>query len=141
MRDFESNFIERDGNKIHYYTSNQEKPTVILLHGALDNGLCWTPVATELSKDYNVIMPDARAHGLTEVKDDDYSYNAMAEDVGFLIEYLCLKQVFVIGHSMGGTMAAQIASKFPDAIDKVVLEDPAFILRRANFLTKFVTKN
>ena len=55
-----------NGIRQHYYrTGNGDKRPLVLVHGFSDNGLCWTSVARELEPDYDVIMPDMRAHGLS----------------------------------------------------------------------------
>ena len=61
-----SEFVSDSTRKIHYYYGDLNKPPVILLHGVLDNGLCWIHTANELSDKYSVFMPDARGHGKTE---------------------------------------------------------------------------
>ena len=56
-----------NGIRLHYYrTGDGTKPAVVLCHGFSDSGLCWTPVARQLEADYDVIMLDARGHGLSE---------------------------------------------------------------------------
>lgn len=135
-----SQFLEKDGNKIHYYKTNSDGSPVFLLHGATDNGLCWTPTALKLQEQFDVIMPDSRAHGLTEINDGLYSYHAMASDINDLIDELKLKEVVLIGHSMGASLATLTAATYPDNISKVILEDPAFILRNPNFITRFFTR-
>jgi pimeloyl-ACP methyl ester carboxylesterase len=43
-----------------------DKRPLVLVHGFSDNALCWTPTARDLESEYDVIMPDMRAHGLSE---------------------------------------------------------------------------
>ena len=54
--DWKSDYIIYDENKIHYFHGDGDKKPLILLHGAMDNGLCWSPVAQKLSENYRVIM-------------------------------------------------------------------------------------
>ena len=56
MLNYTQDDIKVDGVKIHYYRTGGKKPPFILLHGATDSGLCWTPVAELLAKDYDVII-------------------------------------------------------------------------------------
>jgi N-formylmaleamate deformylase len=52
--------------RLHYYrTGHGDKRPLVLVHGFSDNGLCWTPTARDLESEYDVIMPDMRAHGLS----------------------------------------------------------------------------
>lgn len=72
--EWKTDFIDNSGTKIHYYYSGKDKPPLLLLHGAMDNGLCWIPVANLLAEKYSVIMPDARGHGLTEIPKKESSH-------------------------------------------------------------------
>ncbi len=129
--EWNTDFVSDSEKKIHYYFSGQNKPPLILLHGAMDNGLCWIHIANKLTEKYNVIMPDARGHGLTEIpKKEKFSPDLMADDVAFIIEQLNLKKPQLIGHSMGGMTATLAAAKYPDLIHKIVLEDPPFLIEK-----------
>ena len=66
MSEWSEGFIKANDLNIHYHrTGGTGKTPLILLHGVMDNGLCWTPVARDLQAQFDVIMPDARGHGLT----------------------------------------------------------------------------
>jgi N-formylmaleamate deformylase len=113
-----------DGVRIHYYRTGEEKPPVVLLHGITDNGLCWNRTALMLEPDFDVVMVDARGHGLSDAPDSDYDYYQQAADTAEVIEQLGLQQPVVMGHSMGAQTAAILAGKFPLLVKSLVLEDP-----------------
>ncbi|WPQ61680.1 alpha/beta hydrolase [Chitinophaga sancti] len=127
MNNWKSATCNANNINIHYTRTGGNKSPVILLHGLMTNGLCWTDLARKLEKDYDVIMPDARGHGQSDVPDEGYQYEDLANDVAGLIHALELRLPFLIGHSMGGMMAAVVASRKPDLIKRVVLADPPFI--------------
>jgi len=137
--DWKSDFIKYDENKIHYFHGGDKKP-IILLHGVMDNGLCFSPVAQKLSENYHTIMPDARGHGLTEISENIFSYDVMAQDVAMLIQDLKLEKPQIIGHSMGAAMTALIASKYPELVSRIILEDPAFRFKKTNKIIKGLAK-
>ncbi len=110
--------------KIHYYRTGDEKPPVVLLHGITDNGLCWNQMALHLEPEYDVVMVDARGHGLSDAPGGGYTAGEMAEDAVALIRQLALDRPVVIGHSIGAEMAAVIAARYPQLVSGVVLEDP-----------------
>ena len=58
--------VNINGIRVHYYRIPGNGSPFILLHGATDNGLCWTPVAEDLAGQYDVIMVDAQGHGLSD---------------------------------------------------------------------------
>jgi pimeloyl-ACP methyl ester carboxylesterase len=114
-----------NGINIHYLRTGGNKPSVVLLHGLMTNGSCWTNLAQGLENDYDVIMPDARGHGNSSAPDNGYSYNNLASDVLNLIDILKLDKPMLIGHSMGGMTAALVANK--RCIRGLVLADPTFL--------------
>lgn len=115
-----------NGVRLHYYrTGKAEKRPLVLVHGFSDNGLCWTPVARDLESDYDVIMPDMRAHGLSE-RVQPHDKVDMAADMAELIRNLGLKSPIICGHSMGALVTYQVAVRFPELASAIVLEDPPF---------------
>ena len=137
--EWKSDYVKYDDNKIHYFHGGDKKP-VILLHGVMDNGLCLSPVAQKLSENYHTIMPDARGHGLTEIPNRKYSYELMAQDIAMLIQDLKLEKPQIIGHSMGAALATLVASNYPELVSRIILEDPAFRLKKANKILKGIAK-
>lgn len=122
-------FVMVNGIRMHYWRTGGEKPALVLSHGSSDDGLCWTVVAKELSGDYDVIMPDARGHGLSDPPTDQDSADAQAEDLASLIQALGLKNPIVMGHSMGSSSTAWFAAKYPETPRAVILEDPGLAPR------------
>jgi N-formylmaleamate deformylase len=84
-------------------------------------------VAHAMQTDYDVIMPDARGHGKSSVPDYGYRYEDHANDVVVLIEALQLSHPILIGHSMGGLVAAVLASRNPKLLRCLILADPTFL--------------
>ncbi|TXT63922.1 MAG: hypothetical protein BAJALOKI3v1_290026 [Promethearchaeota archaeon] len=137
---WETQDIKIEGIKIHLHKSNNNKQPIIFLHGAMDNGLCFSPIAEKFNEDYRVIMPDLRGHGLTDTLDEDWTYEAMAEDIKKIIEFLGLNRAILIGHSMGGNIAAKVAQKYPNSVQKLVLEDPGFVVGEMSWIKKVFYK-
>ncbi len=113
--------------KIHYTRTGGDKPPLILLHGLMTNGLCWTDLARTLEKEYDVIMLDARGHGRSSVPEYGYRYEDLANDVAGLIKALKLSAPILLGHSMGGMTAAVVASRKPNLLRGLILADPTFL--------------
>ena len=116
-----------NGVNIHYTRTGGNKQPLILLHGLMANGLCWTGLAHVLEKEYDVIMPDARGHGNSSVPDFGYRYEDHANDVAGLINALRLPPPILLGHSMGGMTAAVVASRKPNLLRGLVLADPTLL--------------
>ena len=127
MTDWSTAICETNGIQIHYTRTGGNKPPVILLHGLAANGACWTALAHALEGEYDVIMPDARGHGKSSVPDYGYRYEDHANDVVGLIRALRLPPPILIGHSMGGMVAAVVASRKPKVLRGLILADPPFL--------------
>ncbi len=124
------NDLSVNGVRLHYYrTGHGDKHPLVLVHGFSDNGLCWTPTARDLESEYDVIMPDMRAHGLSDRVQPGKKVD-MAADLAGLIRTLGLKRSIVGGHSMGAMITYQIGVRFPELASALVLEDPPWWLPR-----------
>jgi N-formylmaleamate deformylase len=120
--------IPMNNSYLHYYRTGREgKEPIILVHGFSDNGLCWTPVARELEKNYDVIMPEMKSHGLSARIGKDEPID-MASDLVKLIQSLGLSRPTIVGHSMGAMIAFQVGIQYPNLAKAIVLEDPPWLL-------------
>jgi N-formylmaleamate deformylase len=122
----EDNF-KTGGINIHYYHTGGNEPMIIMLHGATDNGLCWTPVAENLTPDYGVVMPDAQGHGLSDRLDAEFQFANHAAQVIGLVNHLGIAAPVIMGHSMGAGTAVNVAVKEPRLPKAIILEDPAWM--------------
>ncbi|MGI5916253.1 MAG: alpha/beta fold hydrolase [Anaerolineae bacterium] len=126
MAEWYSGDVITNGIRMHYYRTGGDKPPLVLCHGFSDNGLCWTPVARVLEADYDIVMIDARGHGLSEAPEEGYTTENMSRDLVGLIDALGLEQPAVMGHSMGGFVSTLTAADNPGLFRCVILEDPGW---------------
>jgi len=125
-------YVITNGIRMHYWrTAGAGKAPLIMAHGSSDDGLCWTNLAKELESKYDIIMIDARGHGLSDPPKPDDPVDVQADDLYGLIRELNLDHPIVMGHSMGSFAAAAFAAKYPDVPRAVVLEDPNLANRSA----------
>jgi len=122
--------VKANGITLHYYrTGNGTQPSMVLSHGYTDNGLCWTDLALAMEKKYDCIMYDLRGHGLSDATATGYDINDNVSDIVGLIRALKLSKPVIIGHSLGGSIAAIVAANYPDIPQKVVLIDPPGLVK------------
>ncbi len=126
MADWFSGDVTANGIKVHYYRTGGNKPPLVLCHGATDDGLCWTPVAKALEADYDVIMPDARWHGLSDGPANKSTPAVLADDLYEFVVALKLEKPILAGHSMGAHSAFLVTARHPALMRATILEDPAF---------------
>jgi pimeloyl-ACP methyl ester carboxylesterase len=109
--------------RVHFYRAGSAgQPGVVLVHGFSDNGLCWSRVARMLESTFDVVMLDARNHGLSQTAAGDLS--DLGADIAAVITGLGLDQPVVVGHSVGAAAAAELAARHPGLVSRLVLEDP-----------------
>jgi N-formylmaleamate deformylase len=126
MSAWTNGYVTANGIRLHYHRTGGDKPAIVMAHGLTDNGLCWSRLARQLEDSFDVLMVDARGHGLSDKPESNYTAHDHANDLAGLIQALGLKQPVVIGHSMGGGSAAILAASYPEHVDRLILEDPAW---------------
>lgn len=99
--------------------------TVLLLHGKNFNGYYWKDVIALLVKNnYRVIVPDQPGWGQSDIPDLHYSFHLLAHSTALLLDSLKAGKVIVVGHSMGGMLAARFSMQYPERVEKLMLENP-----------------
>lgn len=107
-------------NVVLNYTKEGQGSPVILLHGNGEDLHIFDELGRKLRQDFTVYAIDSRNHGESS-KTDDYSYDAMAEDICQFIEKQGLKDVSVVGFSDGAIISLLLSIKHPDIFKKMVL--------------------
>lgn len=97
-------------------------PAIVLLHGLFGSVANWGSVARHLQAAYHVVVPDLRNHGQSPHHADN-SYPAMVDDVLGLLDARGLGSVALVGHSMGGKVAMQLALGHPQRVDRLAVVD------------------
>ncbi|WP_118951313.1 alpha/beta fold hydrolase [Taibaiella helva] len=100
--------------------------TVLLLHGKNFCGAYWEQTAKDLLKEgYRVVVPDQIGFGKSSKPSRiQYSFQLLALNTKAILDRLHIGKVIVVGHSMGGMLAARFALMFPELVTQLVLENP-----------------
>ena len=109
-----------NGLKMYYEIHGKGDP-VVLLHGSfmtITNN--WPDMIAGLSKSRQVIAVEMQGHGRTADIDRDFSFEQLADDIAALLDHLKIKRADVLGYSMGGGVAMQVAIRHPEKVRKVV---------------------
>jgi pimeloyl-ACP methyl ester carboxylesterase len=100
-------------------------PPIVLLHGKNFSSMYWEATMRELrAAGYRAIAPDQIGFGLSSKPDVHYSFHLLAQLTARLLDALGAPSVVVVGHSMGGMLAARFALLYPDRVARLVLENP-----------------
>jgi len=120
--------LENKPVQIAYMDAKPDSPwhkAVILLHGKNFNGYYWKDVMAFLVKaGYRVIVPDQPGWGRSDKTDLHYSFHLLSYAMDRLLDSLQVQKVVVVGHSMGGMLAARFAMLYPGKVERLILEDP-----------------
>lgn len=107
--------ILENGSKLAYDRQGTG-PALLLLHGfPLDRSI-WKPLAASLDRDYDIIMPDLRGFGQSELPEGEYTIDQMATDLVDLLDQLHIQKTYIAGHSMGGYVALAFAKLTPGRV-------------------------
>lgn len=116
-----------DGTRLYFQTAGAGTP-LVLLHGLGASSADWEGQVPELSRHYQVIVPDLRGHGASD-RAGEYSVPQFARDTWRLLDHLRLRAPVLVGHSMGGAVAMQMVLDRPGAVPALVLSNtlPSFL--------------
>ena len=99
--------------------------TALLLHGNNFGGFYFKAVIDGLTKaGFRVIVPDQIGYGRSSKPIAPYNFNTQARNTWLILQSLKIDKVMVIGHSMGGMLAARLATQYPKAVERVVIYNP-----------------
>ncbi|RYF88765.1 MAG: alpha/beta hydrolase [Chitinophagaceae bacterium] len=106
--------------------ANPNGAVVLLLHGKNFNGAYWQNTIEKLSSlGYRVVAPDQVGFGKSSKPSTyQYSFHQLAENTKTLLDSLGIPKAMVLGHSMGGMLAARFALMYPGSTQKLILENP-----------------
>jgi pimeloyl-ACP methyl ester carboxylesterase len=117
----DSGYADVNGLKLYYEVYGEGKP-IVLLHGAfMTIPLNWTHIIPLFAKDRKVIVAEMQGHGRTRDISRDFSYESMADDVSGLLRHLKVDSADILGYSMGGGVAFQMAVRHPEQVRRLVV--------------------
>ena len=120
-----SGYAPVNGLKLYYELHGSGEPFV-LLHGGVVGSTMFAPVLEKLAQDRQVITLDLQGHGRTADIDRPLRYELMADDIAGLIKYLGFEKVDLLGYSLGGGTALQVAIRHPNLLRKLVVISQPF---------------
>ncbi len=114
-----------DRVQLNYREAGEGRPALILIHGWASRLDHWQAVATPLARQHRVLRLDLRGHGQSDAPSDGYSMRQFADDTAALARSRRVRDAVVVGHSMGSTVALELARRHPRLVRGVVMVDGA----------------
>ena len=112
--------IRIHGHAVRYRTAGTG-PVLVLVHGITGRASTWREVIGPLAERFTVVAPDLQGHGGSAKPRGDYSLGAFAAGIRDLLTALGHDRFTVVGHSLGGGIALQMAYLFPERCERLVL--------------------
>ncbi|HEY5618137.1 MAG TPA: alpha/beta hydrolase [Vicinamibacterales bacterium] len=99
--------------------------TVVLLHGNNFAGFYWGgPIDALRRQGFRVVVPDQIGYGRSSKPIIPYNFHDMARNTRLILQSLKIEKAMIVGHSMGGMLAARFATQYPDMTERLVLYNP-----------------
>jgi pimeloyl-ACP methyl ester carboxylesterase len=126
------------GHPVAYYAAGSG-PVVLLIHGITSSADAWQRVIPALAERHTVVAPDLLGHGGSAKPRGDYSLGAYASGVRDLMAALGHQRATVVGHSMGGGIAMQLAYQFPERVERLALVSRGGLGREVGWVLRAAT--
>lgn len=105
-----------------YYKEYGQGSPIVILHGLYGSSDNWVTIARKFALDFRVIIPDQRNHGHS-FHDDEMNFNVLTNDLLEFTKELNLQKFHIIGHSLGGKVAANFVQFNSEKVDKLIMVD------------------
>ncbi len=130
--------IRLHGHEVRYLVAGSG-PAVLLVHGITSRSETWRRVIPRLAERHTVIAPDLLGHGESAKPRGDYSLGSFASGLRDIMIALEVPTATVVGHSLGGGIAMQLAYQFPERVERLVLVNSGGLGREVSLLLRAAT--
>lgn len=117
------------GKKLHIDVqgSGSNRNVIIFLHGLGSSSTYWTPLTTQISRDYTCIAPDLEGHGLSPTSAaSKVTIETLVDDLLNIYEFCGIERATLCGHSLGGLIGSTFTMRYPDKVTQLLLLGPSW---------------
>jgi pimeloyl-ACP methyl ester carboxylesterase len=118
-------WITVEGTRMRALRAGHGDTTLVFLHGFGESLMAWRLLLDRFTGQYRVLAIDLPGHGMSDAPAGRYDYPAMVERMTRLVDQETRGPVVLVGHSMGGQIAAGVALARPERVKALVLIAPA----------------
>lgn len=128
------------GHQVAYRDLGEhDAPAIVLIHGMAGSSTTWRDVMPALAERYRVIAPDLLGHGRSDKPAGDYSLGNHASLVRDVLAHLGIERATIIGQSLGGGVAMQLAYQHPEVCERLVLVNSGGLGRDVSWLLRLLS--
>ena len=106
---------------VNYIFEGSGDKTIVFIHGLSDSLEYWMGLFSGLSDDYRILSYDLRGHGESDLGNEEFTMDLLAQDLHNLFLKLNIEKASLIALSLGGNIALTFALKYPELVDKLIL--------------------
>lgn len=115
--------VRGDGVEIHMALWEGRGKSVLAVHGLTANCRCWDTFARTVAPGHRFLAMDLRGRGLSDKPPSGYSIDIHNRDILGLLDHLGLKEVVLLGHSLGAFISLVFAARNPERVSRLILVD------------------
>jgi pimeloyl-ACP methyl ester carboxylesterase len=119
--------LVRDGVGLDYEEAGVGDPPLVFVHGLACHRGFWPEQLSHFSRRHRVLAVDLRGHGGSDAPEQRYTMQALADDVSWMCAELGVQRPVVVGHSLGGLIALELAASRPEQVRAAVLVDSVLL--------------
>jgi len=116
-------YILRNGARLAYSEAGQGSRSLVFVHGWTCDHTHFVPQIEVFRQKCHVVAVDLRGHGQSDKPSLEYTLDLFAGDIAAICDGLKLDRPIVVGHSMGGAIALEVAVRYPDLLSGILLID------------------
>ena len=117
-------FIRREGLSLYYEREGSGDPPIVFVHGWCCDHTAFQPQIEHFREKHTVVAMNLRGCGRSDRPDSGYDIPTLADDVAGLCLQLQLSKPVIVGHSLGGMIAVEVAARYPSLPHAIVAVDP-----------------
>jgi pimeloyl-ACP methyl ester carboxylesterase len=117
-------YAARNGLKLYYEREGSGAPPLLFVHGWCCDHTFFEPQFEHFRSSHTVIAMDLRGCGRSDRPEAGYDIPTLADDVAWLVDAIGISRPIVVGHSLGGMIAIELAAKHPSVPLAIIADDP-----------------
>ncbi len=119
--------LTRDGVRLAFDDEGSGSPPLVFVHGIGSNARFWSPQVKHFRRRHRVLAVDLRGHARSDSPEQPYTIRGFADDLAWVCAELALERPVVIGHSLGGLVALELAATRSAAVAAAALIDSVLL--------------